>query len=79
MKQYESVSRGKKKYITLFKKDVNPREAKYWKAFVKFWDNYKNRRIDPALFFAAQIELWDMKGKPFIPNFLSSKIKSDLQ
>jgi hypothetical protein len=45
MKLYESVSRAFNKFTTLFKKNEDPREAKYWKAFVKFHDIVKTRNI----------------------------------
>jgi len=70
-KLYEAMSRKFKHPTTIFKKDADPRTARYWKAFTTFIETYKGRNIDKGLYFKAQFKL--NTGGKFIPNFLSSE------
>jgi hypothetical protein len=77
MQEYQRVSIDKGKFITMFKKDVDPRTARYWKAFHKFYNEFKTKLIDWPLYFLAQFETFGVKGQKFVPNFLCTKASYD--
>jgi hypothetical protein len=70
-KQYEYIARGNKQFVTLFKKDEDPRTARFWNAFKKCYNEVlKGRNIDSSVYFAAQFRT---DTKKYIPNYLSTK------
>jgi hypothetical protein len=67
---FEGLAKKYKNYISLFKKETDPRESKYWNSFIKFKEMYEGRNIDFALFFKAQ---FTFNTDKYIPNFLIAK------